>query len=108
MDFIRSSLITNALISAYSPYYADSIRNIYYQAYTMVLDVARKAETALLFEQGQSPMLLCQGGYWDAGHDGLLSADDLLLDLKRLQSAYRNFKHDLRSQRRYRSGRSTR
>jgi hypothetical protein len=24
MDFIRSSLITNALISAYSPYYADT------------------------------------------------------------------------------------
>ncbi|KAK1958584.1 hypothetical protein LY78DRAFT_726532 [Colletotrichum sublineola] len=71
-----------------------SIRNIYYQAYTMALDAARKAETALSFEQGQSLMLLRQGGYWDAAHDGLLSAEHLLLDLKRLESSYLDFKHD--------------
>ncbi|KAF5027106.1 hypothetical protein F66182_818 [Fusarium sp. NRRL 66182] len=71
-----------------------NIRNTCYQAYTMALDAARKAETALSFEQGQSLTLLRPGGYWDAAHDALLSADHLLLDLKRLESAYLDSKHD--------------
>ncbi|ORX93125.1 hypothetical protein BCR34DRAFT_647183, partial [Clohesyomyces aquaticus] len=61
--------------------------NIYFQAYTLALSAARQAESALSFEQGRVISAVKQGGYWDAAHDGLMSADHLFLDLKRLESA---------------------
>ncbi|KAB8231130.1 uncharacterized protein BDW43DRAFT_313455 [Aspergillus alliaceus] len=63
------------------------LRGLYYQAYTLAMSVARKAESSLAFEQGRRISVLRHGGYWDALHDGLLSADHLYLDLRRLEAA---------------------
>ncbi|GAB1312051.1 BTB domain-containing protein [Madurella fahalii] len=63
------------------------LRGLYYQAYTLALGAARRAESALSFEQGRNVALLRPGGYWDASRDGLLAADHLYLDLKRLENA---------------------
>ncbi|RSL89684.1 hypothetical protein CDV31_015809, partial [Fusarium ambrosium] len=65
-----------------------SLRSLYYQAYTLALNTARKAESSLSFEQGRKISLLRPGGYWDSSHDGLLAADHLNLDLKRLEAAH--------------------
>lgn len=65
-----------------------SLRDLYYQAYTLAMDVASCAESALSFELGRKVGLLRPGGYWDAGRDGLLAADHLYLDLKRLENTY--------------------
>lgn len=65
-----------------------SLRSLYYQAYTLALNTARKAESSLSFEQGRGISLLRPGGYWDSSHDGLLAADHLHLDLKRLEAAH--------------------
>ncbi|RSL72919.1 hypothetical protein CEP53_000933 [Fusarium sp. AF-6] len=65
-----------------------SLRSLYYQAYTLALNTARKAENSLSFEQGRKISLLRPGGYWDSSHDGLLAADHLNLDLKRLEAAH--------------------
>ncbi|KAM0425895.1 hypothetical protein ACHAPT_008833 [Fusarium lateritium] len=65
-----------------------SLRGLYYQAYTLALNTARKAESSLSFEQGRKISLLRPGGYWDSSHDGLLAADHLHLDLKRLETAH--------------------
>ncbi|PTB34818.1 hypothetical protein M441DRAFT_154811 [Trichoderma asperellum CBS 433.97] len=67
-----------------------SLRNLYFQAYTLALSTARSAESALSFENGCKPSILRPGGYWDASRDGLLSADHLYLDLKRLEAAHRD------------------
>lgn len=67
-----------------------SLRSLYYQAYTLAMSVARRAESALAFElgrQAQQPQpILRPGGYWDASRDGLLAADQLYLDLKRIET----------------------
>ncbi|RTE68749.1 hypothetical protein BHE90_016871 [Fusarium euwallaceae] len=65
-----------------------SLRSLYYQAYTLALNTARKAESSLSFEQGRKISLLRPGGYWDSSHDGLLAADHLNLGLKRLEAAH--------------------
>ncbi|KAL2673982.1 hypothetical protein Neosp_012428 [[Neocosmospora] mangrovei] len=62
-----------------------NLRSLYYQAYILALNTARKAESSLSFEQGRKISLLRPGGYWDSSHDGLLAADHL--DLKRLETA---------------------
>ncbi|KAL8383083.1 hypothetical protein RB595_006710 [Gaeumannomyces hyphopodioides] len=63
------------------------LRALYHQAYTLAVGAARRAEQSLSFEQGRSVSVLRPGaaGYWDATRDGLLAADDLWLDLKRLE-----------------------
>ncbi|KAI0448399.1 hypothetical protein F5B21DRAFT_522016 [Xylaria acuta] len=71
-----------------------ALRNLYYQAYTLAVSTARKAERALSFEKGYRVTLLRQDGYyWDAARDGLLSADHLWLDLKRLEAAHLDAPH---------------
>ncbi|KAF7917723.1 uncharacterized protein EAE98_010139 [Botrytis deweyae] len=65
-----------------------SLRALHFQAYTLTMTIARKAETALSFEQGRKVSILKPAGYWQAAQDGLLSADHLYLDLKRLEAAY--------------------
>lgn len=72
-----------------------SLRQLYYQAYTLAYSTARRAETALSFEQGRSLALLRAGGYFANGNDGLLAADHLYMDLKRLEAAHHDTqKHD--------------
>ncbi|KAL8410061.1 hypothetical protein RB594_008236 [Gaeumannomyces avenae] len=62
------------------------LRTLYHQAYTLAVSAARRAEQSLSFEQGRSMSVLRSGaGYWDATRDGLLAAEDLWLDLKRLE-----------------------
>jgi len=64
------------------------IRTVYYQAYTMAYDLAKKAEKAYCFERGLSSSNFIQFGYWDAGHDGLQAGERLYLALKQLEMAY--------------------
>ena len=75
-------------------WFEKNLRSLYYQAYTMAVNAARKAESALTFEGGARATLLRQGGYWDASRDGLMSADHLYLDLKRLESAHADLHSD--------------
>ena len=62
------------------------LRDLYYHAYTLATTSARRAESALSFEQGRNISLLRPNGYWDSSRDGLLAADGLYLDLKRLEN----------------------
>ncbi|KAL8940274.1 MAG: hypothetical protein Q9211_002358 [Gyalolechia sp. 1 TL-2023] len=58
------------------------------QTYTMAYEWARKAEQAYRFERGISDSKFLQLGYWDAGRDGLLAGEKMLLGLKQLEAAY--------------------
>ncbi|KAF5544565.1 toxin subunit [Fusarium napiforme] len=65
-----------------------NLRDLYYQAYTLALSTAQKAESSLSFEQGRRVSVIRPEGYWDSSHHGLLAADHLQVDLKRLEAAH--------------------
>ena len=74
----------------------NSIRTAYYDTYLAAMQVARKAEKSFFFENPahrNKPSYLSQTGFWDSGRDGLLSAHNLYLSLKRLEATY----HERRS-----------
>ncbi|MFI6858174.1 neuraminidase-like domain-containing protein [Streptomyces sp. NPDC050416] len=65
------------------------LSTVYFQAYQLAFDLARKAEAAYRFELGDknSPPLV-QFGYWDSLKKGLLAGDRLANDLRRLKTAF--------------------
>jgi hypothetical protein len=65
-----------------------SIRTLYYQAYTLAYDLAKKAEKVFRFERGLDTSNFIQFGYWDAAHDGLLAGERMYAGLKQLEAAY--------------------
>jgi hypothetical protein len=68
---------------------------VYYQAYKLAYDVARKAERAYQIERGDSSRTYVRFGYWDSLRKGLLAGEKLALDLRRLDAAYLESKSEL-------------
>jgi hypothetical protein len=64
------------------------VRPLYYQAYTLAYDLARKAEKVFRFERGLTDSNFIQFGYWDPAYDGLLAGERLYVGLKQLEVAY--------------------
>jgi len=63
------------------------ISSVYFRAYQLAFDVAKKAERCFQNELGTSSTFL-QFGYWDSLKKGLMTAEALQLDLKRMEVAY--------------------
>jgi Tc toxin complex TcA C-terminal TcB-binding domain len=63
------------------------IRTLYYQAYTLAYDLAKRAEKVFRFERGLTTSNFIQFGYWDAAYDGLLAGERLYIGLKQLEAA---------------------
>jgi hypothetical protein len=66
------------------------LKTLHAQAFQLAYDTARKAERALQRELGDTKITFLQPGYL-AGTEGLMAADRLMLDLRRMEAAY----HDL-------------
>ena len=67
------------------------ITPIYFQAYQLAYDWAKKAERCYEFELGitdKSRPSIIQFGHWDSLYKGLMSGEKLQLDLRRLEVAY--------------------
>ena len=64
------------------------ISTVYFQAYKLAFDMARRAELALQFELGRPDLSFVEFGYWDSLRKGLLSAERLGGDLRRMEAAY--------------------
>jgi hypothetical protein len=67
------------------------VSRLYYQYYRFAVDTARKAEQTMkqeLMRPELDATQFVQFNYWDTGRQGLLSAEALYLDLKRLEMAY--------------------
>jgi len=62
--------------------------SVYTQAYKLAYDLAKRAERAYRYERGLTSSDFIQPGYWEDLRRGLLAADRLALDLRRLESAY--------------------
>ncbi len=63
------------------------ISSVYYGAYQVAFDFAKKAERCYQFELGRTDTFI-QYGYWDSTKKGLQSADQLFSDLKRMETSY--------------------
>jgi len=61
---------------------------VFFQCYQLAYDVAKRAEAAFRFERGLTDSAFIAFGYWDNLKSGLLSGEQLYLDLKRLEAAY--------------------
>jgi hypothetical protein len=64
------------------------ISGVYFQAYQLAFDVAKKAERCYRFELGLADSDFIQFGYWDSLKKGLLSGEKLSLDIHRLETSY--------------------
>lgn len=66
---------------------ASQLSGLHYQSYQLAFEFAKKAEKAWQYELGRNDSFI-QFGYWDSGRRGLLAADRLGHDLRRMQVAY--------------------
>jgi hypothetical protein len=64
------------------------ISSVYFQAYQLAYGVAKQAEQCFRRELSVDDTGYITFGYWDSLKKGLLSADHLLFDLRRMESAY--------------------
>ena len=60
----------------------------YFQSYRMAYRLCKQLEACYRFELGISDSSFIQFGYWDSLHKGLLAAEGLNHDLRRMQSSY--------------------
>jgi hypothetical protein len=64
------------------------ISSLYFQAYKLAFEMARKAERAFGHELGVFDASYIQFGYWDSLKKGLLAGERLQSDLRRMEAAY--------------------
>ncbi|MCK5231660.1 MAG: hypothetical protein KAR13_15410, partial [Desulfobulbaceae bacterium] len=64
------------------------ISTVYFQAYQLAYDMAKRAEKSYQRELGLKDSSFIQFGYWDSLKKGLLSADRLIYDIRRMEAAY--------------------
>lgn len=63
------------------------VTKVYFKSYKLAFDFAKKAEQSYRFELGNDDRFI-SSGYWESGKKGLQTADHLLHDLNRMESAY--------------------
>ena len=90
-DFLASKYTNGELYD----WMRTSLRSLHYQAYTLALDMANRAQTVFNFERGIDKNFVTPG-YWDDARDGLFAGDKLELALKAMESDYVHDRpHDL-------------
>jgi Tc toxin complex TcA C-terminal TcB-binding domain/Neuraminidase-like domain len=63
------------------------VSTVYYQAYKIAYDTAKKAERCYGYELASNDTFI-SFGYWNSQKKGLLAADALVQDIKRMEAAY--------------------
>jgi hypothetical protein len=82
-NFLRAKFTNTELYQ----WMAAQLSAIYHQAYKLAFDVAKRAERAYRFEHGLTSSAIVTYS-WEGGRKGLLAAERLSLDLKRLETAW--------------------
>ncbi len=85
-DYMRNKFSNDQLYS----WMITQISTVYFQAYQLAFDMAKKAEKCYQYELGITNSSIVQFGYWDSLKKGLLSGDKLMNDLRRLEAEYIN------------------
>lgn len=60
----------------------------YFQAYKLACDIAKRAERCYQYELAIEPTNFIQAGYWDNLKKGLLAGEQLIYDIKRMETSY--------------------
>jgi Tc toxin complex TcA C-terminal TcB-binding domain/ABC toxin N-terminal region/Neuraminidase-like domain/Putative peptidoglycan binding domain/PA14 domain/Salmonella virulence plasmid 28.1kDa A protein len=66
---------------------ASQLAGVYFQAYQVAYDLAKRAEKAFQFELASHKSFI-QFGYWDSLKKGLLAGEQLSADLRRMEATY--------------------
>ncbi|MFL5739895.1 MAG: neuraminidase-like domain-containing protein [Flavisolibacter sp.] len=82
-DFMRSKFTNKQLYD----WLLGKISSVYFSAYQLAFDFAKKAERCYQHELGNNDTFIGYG-YWDSLKKGLQTADQLLHDLKRMETSY--------------------
>jgi len=64
------------------------LRAVYFQAYQLAYDMAKRAQSAFQYERGDASQTFISFGYWDGQKSGLLAGEKLAHDLRRMDAAY--------------------
>ena len=83
-EFLRSKYTNQDLYA----WMISQTSSVFFQCYQLAYDMAKRAEEAFRFERGLTDSNFIAFGYWDNLKKGLLSGEQLYLDLKRLESIY--------------------
>jgi Tc toxin complex TcA C-terminal TcB-binding domain/Neuraminidase-like domain/Salmonella virulence plasmid 28.1kDa A protein/Putative peptidoglycan binding domain len=83
-EFLRSRFTSMSLYS----WMVTQVSTIYFQAYELAYDMAKRAEKACQHELGDLDASFIRFGYWDSLKRGLLAGERLAHDLRRMESAW--------------------
>ena len=83
-EFMRYKFTNHDLYS----WMVSQISALYFQAYQLAYDVAKRAERAFQHELADGGATFINFGYWDSLKKGLLAGERLSLDLRRMETAY--------------------
>jgi hypothetical protein len=64
------------------------VSTVYFGAYKLAHDMALRAEKCMQYELGDTKISFIQYGYWDSLKKGLMAAEKLAHDIRRMDSAY--------------------
>lgn len=84
-EFMRSKFTNQELFT----WMSGQLSSLYFQAYQLAYDVAKRAERCFAHELGSDTTFL-QFGYWDGLKKGLLAGEMLHADIRRMEVAYLN------------------
>ena len=82
-EFMRSKFTNKELYE----WMIGEISSVYFKSYQLAHDFAKKAERAYRFELGNDDSFI-SFGYWDSMKKGLQTAEQLVYDIKRMETAY--------------------
>ena len=82
-EFMRTKFTNKELYD----WMVGQISSVYFSAYKLSYDFAKKAERSYRFELGNDDSFI-KYGYWDSMKKGLGSADHLIHDIKRMETSY--------------------
>jgi len=86
-EFMRSKFSNQQLYD----WMIGQLSTVYFQSYQLAFDLAKKAEQCYQYELGEfGNTSFVQFGYWDSLKKGLLSAEKLQYDMRRMESSYYN------------------
>jgi hypothetical protein len=83
-EYLRSKFTSQELYD----WMISQLSIVYFQSYELAYDLAKRAERCFRYELGLADSSYIQFGYWDSLKKGLLSAERLTYDLRRLEAAY--------------------
>jgi hypothetical protein len=83
-DFFRDKLTNEDLYD----WLVVQSSGVYYQAYELAYQMAKRAERAYQYERGDKNDVFVGFGGWDGLRQGLLAGERLSLDLRRMEAAY--------------------